>query len=71
MAPVSYFVFYKPFLYQLVPRCLKDAQGKIIDATLEKATLPSTGPGKIGLLLENLVPKLQMMNMNLRSVHTF
>ena len=61
MAPVSYFVFYKPFLYQLVPRCLKDAQGKIIDATLEKATLPSTGPGKIGLLLENLV-----LNLNFR-----
>ena len=52
-APVGWLVFYQPFCYQFVPRCLKDAQGKALDATLEKAPLFSTRLGKIGLLLEN------------------
>ena len=52
-ALVGWLVFYQPFCYQFVPRCLKNAQGKALDATLEKAPLFSTRPGKIGLLLEN------------------
>ena len=38
----GWLVFYQPFLYQLVPRRLKDVQGKSHDATLEKATSFST-----------------------------
>ena len=42
LAPGGWIVFYQPFLYQLVPRRLKDVQGKSHDATLEKATSFST-----------------------------
>ena len=52
-APVGWSVFYQPFFDQPVPRRLKGVQGKILDATLEKATPLSTVFSKTGLLLEN------------------
>ena len=59
LAPGGSLAFNQPFLYQIVPRLLKDVQGKILDATLEKATSLSTVSGKTGLLLENWIPKLK------------
>ena len=53
LAPGGWLVFYQPFFYQTVPRSLKDVQGPILDATLEKSTSLSTIFGKTGLLLEN------------------
>ena len=49
----GWLVFYQPFLYQLVPRRLKDVQRKPKDAALEKSALFSTVFCKTGLLLEN------------------
>ena len=72
IAPGGWLAFNQPFLYQIVPRLLKDVQGKILDATLEKATSLSTVFSKSGLFLENLIKlKIILSYMDLRSAHTF
>ena len=72
LAPGGWLVFYQPFLYETVPRRLKDVQGKILDATLEKATSLSTVFSKSGLFLQNLIKlKIILSYMDLRSAHTF
>ena len=53
VAPVGWLVFYQPFHYKLVPRCLKSGQVKALDTTFEKPTLFSTGFCKIGTFLGN------------------
>ena len=53
LAPGGWFVFYQPFLYQIIPICFIDVQAKRRDATFEKATLLFTVFGKAGMLLVN------------------
>ena len=53
LAPGGWFVFYQPFLYQPIPRILKDVQCNTTDAALEKSAPLPTFVGKTGLLLEN------------------
>ncbi len=53
LAQGGWFVFYQPFFYQIVPRCFKDVQVIIRDATFEKATLLFTVFGKGRLFLIN------------------
>ena len=51
LAQGGWLVFYQAFLYQTVPRRLKDVQGITLDTTLEKATSFYTVFCKTGLLL--------------------
>ena len=51
LAPGGWFVFYQPFLYQIIPICFIDVQAKRRDATFEKATPLFTVFGKAGMLL--------------------
>ena len=74
LAPGGWLAFNQPFLYQTVPRLLKDVQAITLDTTLEKATSFATVFGKTGLFLENLICKLKIIlsyYCYLRSVHIF
>ena len=53
LAPGGWFVFYQPFLYQIVPICFISVQGRRRDATFEKSTLLCTVLSKFRLLLAN------------------
>ena len=53
LAQGGWFVFYQPFLYQIIPICFIDVQAKRRNATFEKATPLFTVFGEFGMLLVN------------------